>query len=237
MSKKKAGPPRPRHPAVVKVAKPVLAADLMSPAAGVRALRRSIEARRATGNAHQQRALDGVTAVLARLETVYGEAATRQPPSRAAARLPHVAFMPAPIVNAMLKLAGVTKRDVVYDLGCGDGRIVVAAAKRHGAKGVGIDDNPERLEEARKRAARGAVTRSVRFVEGDLFTANIRPASVVTISSLPSVTQALRSRLLSQLAPGTRIVSCGLDMGDWQADKSTYVGGRPIHCWIVPRRR
>jgi SAM-dependent methyltransferase len=219
--------------------KPVSASEVMSPAAGVRALRRRIEARRAGGSEHDQRALEGVAAVLARLETDYGETLKAPPPVAVAAkpRLPRVAFMPTPprVVTALLKLAGVTSKDVVYDLGCGDGRIVIAAVARHGARGVGIDDDPQRIKDARSRAARRGVGRRLRFIEADLFTADIRGASVVTLYLLPSVNLALRPRLLSQLEPGTRIVSHDFDMGDWPAARSIEVEGRRLYCWIVPQ--
>jgi SAM-dependent methyltransferase len=159
-------------------------------------------------------------------------------------REPDVPYLPTtePAVQSMLKLAGVKSTDVVYDLGCGDGRIVVAAAKDFGARGVGIDINPERIKEARDNAKKAGVENRVRFVEGDLFTADIHEASVVTLFLLSSVNQRLRPRLVKELKPGTRIVSNTFDMGDWKPDKEATVEGteegayfsRKIYLWVVP---
>jgi ribosomal protein L11 methylase PrmA len=109
-------------------------------------------------------------------------------------------------VQAMLKLADVKKTDVVYDLGCGDGRIVIAAAKIYGAHGVGIDINPQRIHEAKENAKKAGVEGMVRFEENDLFKADIREASVVTLFLLNTVNLRLRPKLLKELKPGTRIV-------------------------------
>src|SRR3954453_21117590 len=114
---------------------------------------------------------------------------------------------PNPVVDGMLKLAGVTAADTVYDLGCGDGRIVISAAKDYGAKGVGVDINPERIQEARENAKKAGVEEKGRFEENDLFKAPIAEATVVTLSLLPDVNQRLRPRLLKELKPGTQIVS------------------------------
>jgi ubiquinone/menaquinone biosynthesis C-methylase UbiE len=122
-------------------------------------------------------------------------------------------------VKAMLKLADVKRSDIVYDLGCGDGRIVIAAAKEYGAHGVGIDINPERIQEAKANAKRAGVENLVRFEENDLFDADIHEASVVTLFLLSSVNLKLRPKLLKDLKPGTRIVSNTFDMGDWKPDK------------------
>ncbi|HLH20815.1 MAG TPA: class I SAM-dependent methyltransferase [Bryobacteraceae bacterium] len=153
---------------------------------------------------------------------------------------PHldVPYVPSPnaVVDGMLKLANVTKDDVVYDLGCGDGRIVIAAARDYGAKGVGVDLNPERIREARENAKNAAVEKLVRFEENDLFKANIADATVVTLYLLPSVNERLRPKLLQDLKPGTRIVSHSFDMGDWKPDKDEMVDGRHIYMWVVPAR-
>jgi SAM-dependent methyltransferase len=114
-------------------------------------------------------------------------------------------------VKAMLKLAEVKKSDIVYDLGCGDGRIVIAAAKEYGAHGVGIDINPERIQEAEENAKKAGVEKLVRFEENDLFDADIHEASVVTLFLLSSVNLKLRPKLLRELKPGTRIVSNTFD--------------------------
>src|SRR5947207_12307434 len=127
-------------------------------------------------------------------------------------------------VKAMLKLADVKKTDVVYDLGCGDGRIVIAAAKDFGARGVGIDINPVRISEAKENAKKAGVEHLVRFEENDLFQADVHEASVVTIFLLPAINLKLRPKLLKDLKPGTRLVSNTFDMGDWKADKEANVG-------------
>src|SRR5579859_3719340 len=122
-------------------------------------------------------------------------------------------------VKAMLKLADVKKTDIVYDLGCGDGRIVIAAAKEYVAHGVGIDINPERIQEAEENAKKAGVEKLVRFEENDLFEADIREATVVTLFLLNSVNLKLRPKLLRDLKPGTRVVSNTFNMGDWKPDK------------------
>ena len=132
-------------------------------------------------------------------------------------RPPDVPFVPTTdeAVQAMLKLAGVKKTDVVYDLGCGDGRIVIAAARDFGARGVGIDIDPQRIAEAKENARKAGVEKLVRFEENDLFEADIHEATVVTLFLLSSVNLKLRPKLLKDLKPGTRIVSNTFDMGDW----------------------
>jgi ribosomal protein L11 methylase PrmA len=145
----------------------------------------------------------------------------------------------------MLKLAGVKKSDVVYDLGCGDGRIVIAAAKNYGARGVGIDINPARIAEAKDNARAAGVEKLVRFEENDLFLADFREATVVTLFLLPQINLKLRPKLLQDLKPGTRIVSNTFDMDDWKAEKEATVGGddadyeplsRKLYLWTVPAR-
>ncbi|HTP33797.1 MAG TPA: class I SAM-dependent methyltransferase [Candidatus Acidoferrales bacterium] len=147
-------------------------------------------------------------------------------------------------VAAMLRLADVKNTDVVYDLGCGDGRIVVAAAKNYGAKAVGIDIDPQRIAEANANAKRAGVEKLVRFEENDLFQADIKEASVVTLFLLSSVNLKLKPKLLADLKPGTRIVSNTFDMGDWKPEKEftvpntdddTFLSHR-LYLWIVPAR-
>ena len=149
-----------------------------------------------------------------------------------------VPFVPTPsdAVAAMLRLAGVTKRDIVYDLGSGDGRIVIAAARRYGARAVGIDIDPRRIDEANERARAAGVAGRVRFVNQDLFDADIREATVVTLYLLPRVNQRLRPKLLAELQPGTRVVSHGFDMGDWAPERTVEVGSTTLYLWIVPPR-
>jgi SAM-dependent methyltransferase len=161
---------------------------------------------------------------------------------------PDVPYVPTTdeAVQAMLKLADVKKADVVYDLGCGDGRIVIAAAKTYGAHGVGIDINPQRIQEAKENAKKAGIEDLVRFEENDLFKADIHQATVVTLFLLPKVNLRLRPRLLKELKPGTRIVSNTFDMGDWKADKEETLnsgyddfGGGLSHkffLWVVPAR-
>ncbi len=157
---------------------------------------------------------------------------------------PEVPFVPTTeaAVQAMLKLADVKKSDTVYDPGCGDGRIVIAAAKL-GAHAVGIDIDPVRIKEARENAKKAGVQALVRFEEKDLFQADIHEATVVTLFLLPKVNLRLRPKLLQDLKPGTRIVSNTFDMGDWKADKEAKVGAsdeedyflsRNLFLWVVP---
>lgn len=154
-------------------------------------------------------------------------------------RVPEVPYVPTDnsVVDGMLKLAGVKSSDIVYDLGCGDGRIVVRAAKNYGAHGVGVDINPSRIQEARENAKRNNVESLVKFEEGDLFDANIQNATVVTLYLLPSVNLRLRPKLLKDLKPGTRIVSHSFDMGDWKPEKEEQVEGATIYLWTVPEKK
>jgi SAM-dependent methyltransferase len=143
-----------------------------------------------------------------------------------------------PVVDEMLKLAGVQKGDVVYDLGCGDGRLVVTAAQRYGAHGVGFDIDPERIAESGENAAKAGVTGLVKFHEQDLFTADFREATVMTLYLLTSVNLKLRPKLLRELRPGTRIVSHNFGMGEWKPDASSSVDvediSHEVYLWIIP---
>jgi len=159
---------------------------------------------------------------------------------------PEVPYVPTTpqAVQAMLKLANVKKSDIVYDLGCGDGRIVIAAAKTYGAHAVGIDIDPHRIQEARANARQAGVENLVRFEEKDLFQADIHEATVVTLFLLSNVNLRLRPKLLADLKPGTRIVSNTFDMGDWKPDKQVTVEGsddmeylsHTLYLWTVPDR-
>ena len=146
----------------------------------------------------------------------------------------------------MLKLADVNKADIVYDLGCGDRRIVIAAAKTYGARGVGIDIDPDRIREAKENARKAGVENLVRFEENDLFQANFREATVVTLFLLRSINLKLRPKLLQDLKPGTRVVSNTFDMGDWKPEKeqslpgadddeATYLSHK-FFLWKIPQR-
>ena len=145
-------------------------------------------------------------------------------------------------VKAMLKLADLKSADVLYDLGCGDGRIVIAAARFYGAHAVGIDINPDRIREAKDNARKAHVENLVRFEENDFFKADIRGATVVTLFLLNSVNLSLRPKLLQDLRPGTRIVSNTFKMGDWAPERDATVEGttektpfsRKIYLWIIP---
>lgn len=158
--------------------------------------------------------------------------------AQAPARTPDVIYVPTPpeVVDAMLKVANVGPDDVVYDLGCGDGRIVVTAAERYGARGVGIDIDPQRVKEAKANVARAGVGDRVSIRQADLFQTDLSEATVVTLYLLPSLNLKLRPKLLSELKPGTRIVSHAFDMGDWQPEEELEINGRHVYFWTVPER-
>ena len=147
-----------------------------------------------------------------------------------------VPYVPTPenVVAKMLDLAKVKKADVLYDLGSGDGRIVVTAAKEYGARGVGYDLNPDRIQEANGNAKKNGVADRVEFREKDLFTADLREASVVTLYLLPDVNLRLRPKLFQELKPGSRVVSHDFDMGDWRPDKTVDLDGHKIYFWVIP---
>ena len=143
---------------------------------------------------------------------------------------------PQVVVDHMLELAQVKPNETVYDLGCGDGRIVIFAAKQYGARGVGIDLNPVRIDEARANARSAGVTDRVSFEVNDLFDADISGASVVALYLLPEANLRLRDRLLRELKPGTRVVSHSFAMGDWKPDREALVDGDRIFLWTIPPR-
>ena len=151
-------------------------------------------------------------------------------------RSPDVIFVPTPqeVVDAMLKLAKVTKNDVVYDLGSGDGRTPITAARTYGARGVGIDIDPQRIKEAMENLKAAGVGDRVRFLNQDLFTTNISEATVVTLYLLPSLNLKLLPKLNAELKPGTRVVSHAFDMGDIKPQETQNVNGRTIYLWTVP---
>lgn len=157
----------------------------------------------------------------------------------AARRSPDVIFVPTPneVVDKMLDMAGVTARDVVYDLGCGDGRICITAAQKYGARAVGIDIDPQRIKEAVANAKAAKVTDKVRFMEGDLFEANIGEATVVTLYLLTRLNEKLRPKLLKDLKPGTRVVSHAFDMGDWAPEQQASVASSTVYLWRIPARQ
>lgn len=141
---------------------------------------------------------------------------------------------PEPVVEEMLRLANIRKGDVLYDLGSGDGRIVIAAAKKFGIQGVGIDLNPARIREAQANAKTAGVAGLVTFKQVDLFKADISRATVVTMYLLPSVNLKLKPKLFKDLKPGTRLISHDFDMGDWKPEKTVEKEGHRIYFWTIP---
>jgi trans-aconitate methyltransferase len=164
---------------------------------------------------------------------VYGQQ-TAAPPLRT----PDVIFVPTPqaVVDAMLTMANVTSKDVVYDLGCGDGIIVATAAQKYGARAVGIDIDPQRVKEANERIQKAGVADKVKILNQDLFETDISEATVVTLYLLPSLNVKLIPKLMKELKPGTRIVSQSFDMGDWKPEKTENVDGRPVYYWTIPKK-
>jgi precorrin-6B methylase 2 len=163
--------------------------------------------------------------------------ATEQPQTQAPTRAPDVPYVPTPqpVVDRMLQIANVGSNDVVYDLGSGDGRIPITAVRQYNAKrATGVDINPQRVREANQNAQQANVTDRVEFRQQDLFETDLREASVVTLYLLPEVNLRLRPKLLSELRPGTRIVSHAFDMGDWKPERTENVDGRTIYYWTVP---
>jgi hypothetical protein len=149
-----------------------------------------------------------------------------------------VPYVPTPqaVVDKMLDMAKVTGEDYLIDLGSGDGRIPIAAAKRFGTKGMGVEIDPVRVQEAKTNAVNARVADKVEFRKQDLFETDLSQATVLTMYLLPRVNLQLRPRILNKLKPGTRVVSHSFDMGDWKPDQKIIVDGRPIYLWIVPER-
>ena len=147
-----------------------------------------------------------------------------------------VPYVPTPpdVVESMLKLGSAHAGDVHYDLGCGDGRIVIMAVQKFGAaRGTGYDIDPQRIKEANENAKQAGVTDKVKFILGNLFDADFRDASIVTLYLLPDVNLKLRPKLLKDLKVGSRIVSHQFDMGDWEPDKKIEIGWRTVYLWTV----
>jgi tRNA G37 N-methylase Trm5 len=149
-----------------------------------------------------------------------------------------VLYVPTPydVVDEMLRMAGVGKGDVLYDLGSGDGRIPIAAAKKFGIRATGIDIDPDRIREAEGNASAAGVSALVRFRQEDLFKTDFSDATVVTLYLQPHLNLKLRPRLWAELKPGTRIVSHQFDMGDWPPEKKFERGGHTVYFWTVPPR-
>jgi tRNA G37 N-methylase Trm5 len=153
-----------------------------------------------------------------------------------AERFPDVIFVPTPqeVVEDMLRLANVKKGDVLYDLGSGDGRIAITAAKLYGVRAVGIDIDPERIREANENAKKAGVEKLVKFRQADLFQSDFREATVVTLYLLPELNVKLRPKLWAELKPGSRVVSHQFDMGDWKPEKKLESGTRTVYFWTIP---
>jgi SAM-dependent methyltransferase len=146
-----------------------------------------------------------------------------------------VPFVPTPqeIVVKMVEIAGVKKGDVVYDLGSGDGRIVITAAKK-GAKAVGFEIDGDLVKESRENIRQAGVQEQAEIRQQDILTVNLSAASVITLYLLPDVNLRLKPNLLTQLRPGSRVVSHSFDMGDWKPDRTERVGGRTLYLWTIP---
>ncbi len=178
------------------------------------------------------RALTAAMRVAALAVAALTAAAAAQKPS---APTPDIHYVPTSsgVADAMLKLAHVTANDVVYDLGSGDGRIVIAAAKKYGARGVGVELDAELVKEARKNAMKAGVSDKVTFVQDDLFKTNLSDATVVTLYLSNSINMRLRSLLQQQLKPGSRVVSHRFEMGDWKPDATVKLEGTSVHLWTI----
>ena len=154
----------------------------------------------------------------------------REPPKR------DVPYVPTdePVVAAMLRFAGVGPNDIVYDLGCGDGRIVIAAVRHCGARGVGVDIDPQRIHEARENARKARVADRVKFECRSFFDTDLRHATVVMLYLLPSINLKLRPKFLAEMKVGAKIVANYFDMGDWKPDMQASAHHRTLHQWIIP---
>ena len=183
------------------------------------------------------RILIAVTAAVLAAAPVFSVAQSSAP--KPAAQQPDVIYVPTPheVVDDMLRLANVRKGDVLYDLGSGDGRIAIAAAKKYGIKAVGIDIDPERIREATATAKKAGVTNLVEFRQEDLFKADFREATVITLYLLPDLNVKLRPKLWEEMKPGTRIVSHQFDMGTWKPEKRLESNGRTVYFWTVPAKK
>ena len=167
-----------------------------------------------------------------------GDARRATTPNAAELSEAEALYLPTPdrTVEAMLKLAGVSAQDVVYDLGSGDGRIVIAAARLHGARGVGIELDARMVERARCNARVSGVEKLVEFRQADLFQADLREATVVTLFLFPEMVLRLRPKLLAELRPGARIVSHRFGLGDWPPQRTIQSEGDSVLLWTVPAR-
>jgi len=152
-------------------------------------------------------------------------------------RDPDVIFVPTPepVVQRMLTMANVGPNDVVYDLGCGDGRIAIAAARDFGARSVCVDIDPKRIEEATENVRKAGVEDRVEVRHADLFQVDLSPATVVTLYLLESLNEKLRPKLKRELRDGARVVSQSFSMGDWQPAATDSVSGTPVYLWKIEK--
>jgi SAM-dependent methyltransferase len=178
------------------------------------------------------RALTAGLATAASMAAASAGAQQTKPPT------PDIHFVPTPtaIVDAMLKLARVTATDVIYDLGSGDGRIVIAAAQKYGARGVGVEIDPELIKKATRDARKANLTGHVTFVQADLFKTDLSEASVVTLFLSPSINRRLEAKLKRELKPGSRIISHRFPIDDWTPDQDVLVKGTHVYLWNIPPR-
>ena len=185
--------------------------------------------------------MNAIVSVLACAAALSGGVLLQQTPARPPSRTPDIFFAPTwePVAYDMLTLAGVTRDDVVYDLGSGDGRLVILAAQKYGCRGVGIEIDPRLVDVSRQVARDAQVTDKVTFLEGDLFTADISQATVVLLYLSPSVNSALEPKLRRELRPGTRIVSHQFRIGRWPPDRVVRAqdDGTDLFLWTVPGKR
>jgi SAM-dependent methyltransferase len=189
-----------------------------------------------------RRRLLSIMALLA-LSWMLPDAVERPPPAALAQDSPFdnkkiVPFVPSPqeVVDKMIELGKIKKGDIVYDLGSGDGRIVIAAAKR-GAKAVGFEIDGDLVKQSRDNIRKAGLQGRAEIRQQDILTVDLAPASVVTMYLLPDVNLKLKPNLLSQLKPGSRVVSHAFDMGDWKPTKTERISGRTVYLWIVPAKK
>ena len=176
-------------------------------------------------------------AILFVLSLAAGAQTVQQLTTPAEVRVLDVPYVPTPhrVVDAMLRVAKVGKSDVLYDLGSGDGRIPITAARKYGiARGVGVDIDQERIDEANKNRVKAGVGERVSFIKADLFQSDLSEATVITLYLLPRLNLQLIPKLLKETKPGTRVVSHGFNMGSWKAEQALEVDGTTIYLWTVP---
>ncbi len=192
----------------------------------------------ADGDKGVKPALRAIQAMVAVAVVTFSPPSFAQEETKPARQL-DVWYVPTPhqIVERMLDVAGVRTGDVVYDLGCGDGRMVIAAAKKFATRGVGVDLDPQRIREARANAKAAGVEHLVTFEVGDMFKTDIREATVVMLYLLPELNRRLKPKLLAELRPGARVVSHDFDMGkEWPPDEYVKLGTSGVYFWRIPEK-